>query len=139
MKRILYILGLFLTITTASQAQDDSNGGKVRERMMEYVQKRLGLNKSEAERFGPVFLDYFNELKKTNQEYKGDRLVLQQKIVDVRLRFRDQFKNIIGEKRSNDVFSYERDFIEEVKQLRKERLENQNDQRLNKRLKGQLQ
>lgn len=140
MKRILYILGLFLALSTATYAQDErGNGDKISERMTEYVQKRLGLSRNEAERFGPVFLNYFNELRRTNQEYKGDRLVLQQKIVDLRLRYRDQFRPIIGEKRSNDVFTYERDFVEEVKQLRKERLENKNDIRPNKRTKGLLQ
>jgi hypothetical protein len=137
MKRTLYILGLFLALSTASYAQDD--GKKVQERMNEYVQKRLGLSKSEADRFSPVFLNYFNDLKKTNQEFKGDALKRQQKIVDLRIRYRDQFKNIVGEKRSNDVFTYERDFVEEVKQLRNERLQNQNDNKQNKRSKGQLQ
>ena len=83
----------------------------------------MGLSKGEAERFGPVFINYFNELRKTNQQFKGDRLVLQQKIVELRLNYRDQFKNIVGEKKSNDVFTYEREFINEVQQIRKDRME----------------
>lgn len=139
MKRILYILGLFMAISTASLAQDDdANGTKIQERMNEYVQKRLGLSKAEAEKFSPVFQDYFNELRKTNTEFKGDRLVLQKKIVDVRLKYRNQFKPIIGEKKSNEVFNYERDFVEEVKALRNDRLQNKNEDRNNKRSKGLL-
>ena len=134
MKRILYTL-LLLFSFHCGFAQDEGNADKVRERMTEYIQQRLDLSKSEAEKFGPVFIDYFNELRKTNQDYKGDRLVLQQKVTDLRVRYRDQFKNIIGDKKSNDVFSYERDFIDEVKQLRKERLENGNDDHPGKRLK----
>jgi hypothetical protein len=125
MKRIIYILTCCLFLSTASFAQDDrGNGDKVRERMTEYLQKRLDLSRAEAERFGPVFMNYFNELRQTNLQYKSDRLVLQQKIVDLRLRYRDQFKTIMGEKRSNDVFTYEREFVNEVKELRKERLQN---------------
>lgn len=140
MKRILYILGLFMALSTATYAQeDDGNGSKIQERMNEYVQKRLGLSKAEAERFSPLFQDYFNELRKTNQDHKGDRLVLQKKIVDVRLKYRNQFKPIIGEKKSNEVFSYERDFVEEVKALRNDRLQNKNEGRNNKRSKGLLQ
>lgn len=136
--KIFYIFSILLSLTITTFAQDD--GSKVRERMTEYVQKRLGLSKEEAEKFNPVFLNYFNDLKKTTQENKGDRLVLQQKVVDLKLRYRDQFKNIVGEKRSNDVFTYERDFVEEVKQLRKERLLNGNDIRGgNKRNGGLLQ
>jgi hypothetical protein len=97
--------------------------------MNEYLQKRLNLSKAEADRFSPVFMNYFNELRNTSQQYKGDRLVMQQKIVDLRLRYRDQFKNIMGEKRSNDVFVYEREFVNEVKELRKERLQNKPNKR----------
>lgn len=122
MKKILYILSFCVFTATASFAQDDDGqGAKIRERMTEYIQKRLGLSKPEAERFGPVFLNYFNELRKTNQEFKGDRLVLQQKIVELRLNYRNQFKTIVGERRSNDVFTYEREFINELKTIREER------------------
>ena len=138
MKRILYILGFIMALSTASYAQDD-NGRKVQEQMNVYVQKRLGLSKAEAERFSPVFQSYFNELRQTNQQFKGDNLVLQKKIVDVRLKYRNQFKNIVGEKKSNEVFNYERDFVEEVKSLRNDRLQNKNDNRGNKRSKGLLQ
>jgi hypothetical protein len=140
MKRILYILGLFMALSTASYAQDEEGNGKqIQQRMNEYVQKRLGLSKAEAEKFSPVFQDYFNELRKTNTEFKGDRLVLQKKIVDVRLKYRNQFKGIVGEKKSNEVFNYERDFIEEVKALRNDRLQNKNEGGNNKRSKGLLQ
>ena len=111
-------------MTTSSVAQDDDQSGKIRERMTEYIQKRLSLSKPEADKFGPVFLDYFNQLRKTNQEYKGDKLVLQQKIVELKLNYRNQFKTIVGEKKSNDVFIYERDFINEIKAIRTERSQN---------------
>lgn len=127
MKKILYILGFIILSVSGSIAQEDEGqGSAVRERMTQYIQKRLNLSQAEAERFSPVFLNYFNDLRKTNQEYKGDRLVLQQKTVELRLNYRNQFKNIVGEKRSNDVFVYERDFIDEVKKLRQERMQNDN-------------
>jgi hypothetical protein len=125
MKRILYIFSFFALLSSASFAQDDEgqNGQKIRERMGEYIQKRLNLSNAEADKFSPVFLNYFNELRQANQAYKGDRLVLQQKIVDLRIRYRNQFKPIMGEKRSNDVFKYEHDFVNEVKQLRQDRMQ----------------
>lgn len=131
MKKILYILG-FLSLSLPSVAQEDG-GSKLREKMTEYVQQKLGLSKSEADRFSPIFLDYFKDLRSTNQEFKGDRLILQQKIVELRLRYRDQFKPIVGEKRSNDVFLYEREFVKEVKELRQDRLQNRKDGPANKR------
>jgi hypothetical protein len=138
MKKIFYILS-FLSVISISSFAQDSDGGKLRQKMTEYVQQKLGLSKTEAERFGPVFLDYFKELRKTNQDYKGDRLVLQQKIVELRLKYRDQFKPIVGEKRSNDVFTYEREFVKEVKELREDRLQNRLQGPANKRNKHELQ
>lgn len=122
MKKIFYTALLLLSVN-CTFAQDEGNLDKMRERMTEYIQKRLDLSKSEAGRFNPVFNNYLNELRKTAQDFKGDQLVRQQKIVDLRLRYRDQFKAIIGDKRSNDVFTYEHDFIDEVKNIRKERQE----------------
>jgi hypothetical protein len=131
MKRILLILSFFTVISLNSFAQDD--GGKLQDKLTEYIQQKLGLSKTEADRFSPVFLDYFKDLRKTNQDFRGDRLVLQQKIVELRLRYRDQFKPIIGEKRSNDVFTYEREFIKGVKELQQDRLQNRLEGRSNKR------
>lgn len=137
MKRIFYILTFSFLFSLGANAQD-SGADKVREKMTEYIQKRLKLSKSEAERFTPVFVNYFNELRTTNQQFKGDRLVLQQKVVDLRIRYRDQFRPIIGEKRSNQVFVYEKQFIDEAIKVRKERLENRKQSPGNKNLRGQL-
>ena len=126
MKNFIYILFLFFA-TQPVFAQDDQPGpGKLREKMVEYIQTRLGLDKAEAERFQPVFMDYIRDLHKTNKEFKGDRLILQQKVVELRLRYREQFKPIVGEKRSNEVFEHERQFIKSIKQeieIRQEHME----------------
>jgi len=129
MKRILYILGFFLTLSLGVNAQDDQANEKIRERMQEYIQEKLGLSKAEAEKFAPVFIDYFRELRKTNHQYKGDPLLRQQKIVELRIKYRDQFKPVIGEKRSNDVFEHERAFIREAKEHLQDRIDNRKEGR----------
>ena len=134
MKRIFYTFIICCFTSFAAFAQeDDGPGGKVRERMAEYIEKRLGLSRSEAQQFSPVYLNYLNDLRRTTQEHKNDKLVLQQKVAELRLNYRNQFKNVVGDKRSNDVFSYERDFVDEVKRLRQERLQNRDDDRRGKR------
>lgn len=139
MKKILYIL-FFVFAMHPGFAQDEQPGpgGKLREKMVEYIQNKLGLDKAEAEKFQPVFFEYIRDLHKTNKEFKGDRLLLQQKTAELRLRYRDQFKPIVGERRSNDVFKYERDFIEKavdvLKERRQERLERRADKGKNSKL-----
>lgn len=134
MKKVLYLLTFLCLFSFSSFAQDgEPGGGKLRAKMAEYIANKLNLSKDEADKFAPVFLDYLRDQQKTMQENRGDKLVLQQKIVELRLRYRDQFKPLIGEKRSNDVFTHARDFVQEAKELREDRLQNRRDGRANKR------
>ena len=135
MKKLIYIIMFLFTLTGVSNSQNLTNndGGKLREKMMQYIQEKLGLTKDEASKFEPVFTNYLRDLRSTNQQYKGDHLVLQDKVVELRLHYRDQFRPIIGEKRSNDVFNYERDFVKQAREEMQIRLQNRNDGRANKR------
>ena len=52
MKRFLLIVSLFFVSGTSLFAQDDDNDGneKIRDRMNEYIQKRLNLSNDEAKK-----------------------------------------------------------------------------------------
>ena len=125
MKKLFIILSLFMLASVKLFAQEDDNGNeKIRDKMSQYIQERLNLSKAEAEKFSPVFLRYFKEWRMTLKTTKDEPVILrQQKIVDLRLRYRDQFKEIIGEKRSNEVFDHQQRFIQGIRQLRQERLQ----------------
>jgi hypothetical protein len=133
MKKLFFILSLLL-VTSArlfAQAGEDNEGGqKIRDKMNEFIQKRLNVSKSEAEKFTPVFLRYFREWRQTIRENKGDRLILQQKIVDLRLRYRTQFREILGEQRGNQVYRHQDVFIRELQDIRKNRLGNNPNRRI---------
>jgi hypothetical protein len=128
MKKLLCILSLLLVTSVRLFAQEDvdenEGGEKIRDKMNEYIQKRLDLSKDEAEKFTPVFIKYFREWKQTLKENRGDRLIMQQRIVELRLRYRTQFRDIIGEKRGNQVFGHQDIFVAEIQRLRRERLQN---------------
>ena len=117
MKKYLLILSLFILtgITVFAQDDNDDRGGKLQERMREYIQKKLNLTKNEAERFSPVFLRYIMELRKTHRENISDKPVLQLKIAELRLRYRNEFRQILDEQRANKVYEYQRDFEEKIK------------------------
>lgn len=120
MKKFLLILTLALFAGFAAKAQDDDND-KIRDKMREFIQKRLNLSKNEAERFTPVFIRYFREWRQAIREHKDDVLLRQQKIVDLRIRYRTEFKEIVGEKRSNQVFENQDRFVKIIKQQALER------------------
>ena len=123
MKKWLLIWCLFLLPGLAAFSQEDDpapEGGKIQERMREYIQKNLGLSKSEAQRFSPIFLRYFREFAQTHRQNKGDRLVLQQKIIELRLRYRGEFRQIMDEQRANKVYHFEDEFRKEAIRILKE-------------------
>lgn len=132
MKQWLIILSLLLVPSFSLLAQEDENGpdqevgSKLQQRMQEYIQTRLRLTKKETERFSPVFIRYFRDFAKTHRENKTDRLVLQQKIIELRLRYRDEFRQVIEEQKANRVFQAEDEFrkkaIEMIKENRRERM-----------------
>jgi len=122
MKKVLFILGLLFVTSVPLFAQDDTDddqngaGEKIRDKMNEFIQKRLDLSSGEAEKFTPIFLRYFKEWRQTLRENRADKLILQQKIIDLRLRYRPQFREIIGD--HQDIF------IRELQDIRLRRLQN---------------
>ena len=129
MKKLLLIVSLlFVTsVRLFAQDDDDQNEGndKIGDKMSEFIQKRLDLSKAEADKFTPVFIRYFKEWRQALRETKGlPALDRQQKIIDLQLRYRNQFREIIGERKGDQVFAHQRRFIEEIKSIRRERLGN---------------
>jgi hypothetical protein len=118
MKNYFIILILFFSgLACYAQDEGDDKGGKIRDRMNEYIQDRLGLSKREAEKFSPVFLKYFQEFKQIRRENRTDNLVLKQKVIDLRIRYRNEFRQIMDEPRANKVFVYEDEFRRKAIQM----------------------
>lgn len=121
MKRFLLICSLSIFSIVGAYSQDEGQNEQIREKMGEFIQKRMNLSKAEAEKFNPIFYRYFQDWRKTLNENKGDRLVLQQKVAELRLRYRKEFKNVIGEQKSNEVYKQQEVFIRELRQLKQQR------------------
>lgn len=138
MKKIFFILTLALLAGFASQAQVDDND-RIRDKMREFIQKRLNLSRNEAERFSPVFVRYFKEWRQTLRENKDDVLFRQQKIAELRIRYRGEFMDIVGNKRSNEIFRQQEVFIDQLKKMRDEQIKNRRDDRPNKRFNALIQ
>ena len=127
MKKFFIILGLMLYTSFSCFAQvddnDKGNNDKIREKMSEFIQRRMGLSRIEADRFNPVFFRYFREWKTTLQTNRDDKPVLQLRIAELRIRYRNEFKDIVGEKRCNQIYEHQEIFIREVRKLRQEQLD----------------
>jgi hypothetical protein len=133
MKKLLFILTLVLLSGFIARAQDDEYD-KIRDKMREFIQKRLNLTRNEAERFTPVFIRYFREWRQNLRE--PDILLREQKITEVKIRYRTEFREIVGEKRSNEVFRQQKIFIDNLQKIRQEQIRNRKDDRPNKRFRA---
>jgi hypothetical protein len=136
MKKFLLILTLSLFASQVIQAQADEND-KIRDKMREFIQRRLNLSRNEAERFSPVFIRYFREWRQNLRE--PDLLLREQKIAEVKVRYRSEFRDIVGDKRSNEVFHQQKVFIENLQKIREEQIRNRRDDRPNKRFRSLTQ
>ena len=124
MKKFLIILTLTLIAYNGfTQEEEQGTNERIRDRMSEYIQKRLHLSNEEWQKFTPVFFRYFKEWRTTLRDNRSDRLVLQQKVVDLRLRYRSEFREILGEKRGSQVYDHQEVFIKEMRRVGKERME----------------
>ena len=118
MKKYLLILTLLIAGSFSGFAQEDETDprmGKLQEKMQQYIQKRLNMTKNEAEKFSPIFIRYITELRKVHQENRADKVTLQLKAAEVRVKFRDEFRQVMDEKRANRVFIVEKEFLEIAK------------------------
>ncbi len=115
MKKYLLILTLLIAGSFSGFAQEDETDprmGKLQEKMQQYIQKRLNMTKAESEKFSPIFIRYITELRKVHVENRTDRPMQQLKAAEVRVRFRDEFRQVMDEKRANKVFIVEKEFME---------------------------
>jgi hypothetical protein len=84
---------------------------KIQAMEMAFITKELNLSPNEAQKFWPVFNQYRNELKSVVTEKKmGDQLEKQQKTLDIRKKYRDDFSKVISQERANKVFETEGEF-----------------------------
>jgi len=84
---------------------------KIQAMELAFITKELNLNPQEAQKFWPIFNQYRNDLKQAAQakEYK-DNLERQQKMLDVRKKYRDDFEKVVSHDRANKVFGAEDEF-----------------------------
>lgn len=136
---ILFFLSLSATALFAQNAGNDQNE-RIREKMKEFIQKRLRLSNAETEKFSPAFIRYFNEWRQTLRNAEGlPKLDLQQRVVELRIRYRNEFRDIVGERKSNQVYENQEIFIDGLRRnMQAERIKNK-EERTNRRQQSLIQ
>jgi hypothetical protein len=126
MKKYLLILIIILGSFSFVSAQNGQRAEKVQELKIAFITQKLQLTSAEAEKFWPVYNSYENEIKQLRATNKnGDVLDNEQKLLDIRKKYKPSFEKVLGAQRANDLYNVERDFrnvlIRRLKDQRQER------------------
>jgi hypothetical protein len=72
-----------------------------------FISKELDLTPDEAQKFWPVYNQYSKELNGVVAGSKEDVLERDKNVLDVRIKYRDQFSKILGAPRMNRMYNAE--------------------------------
>lgn len=127
MKKI-YLIIAFAFIAGFAKAQEDVPSEKQQQNIealkVAFISKELALTPEEAQKFWPVYNQYSKELNNTLRDEK-DVLVRDEKVLNLRKSYKDQFSKVLGQERMNRVFNSEGRFRQ---LLIKANMRNQNKQ-----------
>jgi len=126
MKKYLLIITIILGSFSFVSAQNGQRAEKIQQLKIAFITQKLQLTSAEAEKFWPVYNNYDNEIKQLRSTNKnGDVLDNEQKLLDIRKKYKPSFEKILGAQRANDLYNVERDFrnvlIKQLKNQRQER------------------
>lgn len=119
MKRLLPILVFLLTVKLLP-AQPPDKREDLEALRIAFISKQLELTPGEAEKFWPVYNSYQGDLRKMvreHQEKNGSELDLEEKVLNLRKRFKPEFTRCISEQKFDKLMRVERSWGE---MLRKE-------------------
>lgn len=111
MKKIFLLFGFITFATLLTEAQVPGNarvGEKIISLEIGYLTKQLQLTPEEAEKFWPVFNQYRKETRAVMLDEKlTDQLEIDQKLLDVRKKYKKNFTSILGADRAQQVYDSE--------------------------------
>ncbi len=114
----------------ALYAQDDNDprGEKIQALKIAFITQKLDLTTDEAQKFWPVYNQYEQEIRGVQANNRNsDALDNEEKLLNIRKKYKPPFEKVIGQQKLNKLFNAERDF----RAVLIRRLKNRAPQRLN--------
>ena len=129
MKKLYTILS-FLLLGLFAKAQEEQP--QISEKKLQdiealkvaFITKELELTPDEAQKFWPVYNQYSKEVKAAIGD-KQDVIETEEKVLNIRKSYRDQFTKVLGPDRMNRMFKAEANFRQLlIRSLRRQRQKN---------------
>jgi hypothetical protein len=123
MKKIFFIISLLFlhNYFCVGQTQSDTSVNKIEGIKQTYMNKELNLTPEEAQKFWPVYKNYFKEIRDARKNNAYDEVAFEEKVVEIRKKYKDNFKKILNsDERANKVYVSEKN----LRDLLKKELQN---------------
>ena len=127
MKHILLIVTLFFSSFSVLHAQDDGKDKreKIQALKIAFITQKLELTTDEAQKFWPVYNEYFAEIEKVVKGNESDELKKEETILNIRKKYKSEFKKVLSDDaRLNKVFAIDKNFKEVLRKEMEERRKN---------------
>lgn len=115
MKQFLLIIALLLGSFSFVKAQNnnrENRAEKVQALKIAFITQKLEFTTDEAQRFWPVYNRYETDIRQLMMDNRGggDAIDNEEKILNVKKRYRSEFIKVIGQTKTNTLFNSEREF-----------------------------
>lgn len=118
MKTLFTIMIMLFSVAGAAIAQEQQPDLKQEEKIqtleIAFISRKLNLTTDEAQKFWPVYNEYKRDMRQVMIAQKNnpnkDVVDNEQRIIDVRKKYRERFVGVIGQPRMNKFFQAEREF-----------------------------
>lgn len=115
MKKFLLIIFVFVCVQTVIAQEDVNPSPEKKQQNIEalkvaFISKELELTPEEAQKFWPVYNQYSKEMTSTFKGGNDDVLERDEKVLNVRKRYKEQFSKVLGDQRVNRMFGAETRF-----------------------------
>jgi hypothetical protein len=112
MKKIVLILAFIAANLGFVKAQegDEPKAEKIQALKIAFITQKLGLSSTEAQRFWPVYDRYEIEMRQALKDNQSDVIDNDERILNIRKRYRSEFSNVLGQDRVNTLFRSENEF-----------------------------
>jgi hypothetical protein len=125
----IFLLGAVFTSPALAQPPDGPAvalpdgpvGKRIADRMAMFIERKMRLREQERKEFTPIFLRYEKEYRETLRFNRADRLLLQQQLIALQLRYRKEFGPVVGNRRVIEIYDLQQYFIRTLRDLQEER------------------
>ena len=112
--KLLLIITFFLGSFSFVKAQNDHENRfeKVQALKIAFITQKLELTADEAQKFWPVYNRYEAEIRQMMMDNRngGDAIDNEEKVLNVKKKYKSEFIKVIGQAKTNTLFNSEREF-----------------------------